>query len=197
MALGCSIPRIKDQEGKRTVTYLTAIVVPWVMWSTWCALDAHMIRLVFLLSTSIIGKSTSWMSSCPSLPFLIWVQEITEQSIKYCIDVHARRKASKPCLWTYFHWAFLPLWKHLFTAKVMDRSAKSNTQFYILNRSSRQRKEKANAVRLPAETHKMHALPGQADSASWHRTQSNSAMKQFLGWYDRDISCAPHLKYTE
>lgn len=111
MALGCSIPRIKVQEGKRTVTYLTAIVVHRVMWSTWYALNACVIRLVFLLSTSIIGRSTSWMSSCPSLPFLIQVQEITEQSIKYRIDVHARRKASKPCLWTYFHWAFLLLQK--------------------------------------------------------------------------------------
>lgn len=44
---GCSIPRIKDQEGKRTVTYLAVIVVHWVMWSTSCALDAREIRLLF------------------------------------------------------------------------------------------------------------------------------------------------------
>lgn len=191
---GCSIPRIKDQEGKRAVTYLTSIAVHWVMWSTWCALNAHEIRLLFLLSTSIIGRSPSWMSSCPSLPFLIRVQEITEQGIKYPIDVHARCQASEPCLRTYFCWAFLSFWKHLFTGKAMDRSAKSDVQFCIRNRSLCQCKEKATAARPPAASCAVPA--GQADTAPWHRTRRNSAMKQLLGWYDRDISCVPRLGYT-
>lgn len=95
---GCSIPRIKDQEGKRTVTYLAVIVVHWVMWSTSCALDAREIRLLFLLPTSITGRSTSWMSSGPFLPFLIQVQEIIESRMKYCIDAQARCEASKAFL---------------------------------------------------------------------------------------------------
>lgn len=103
---GCSIPRIKDQEGKRTVTYLAVVVVHWVMWSTSCALDAREIRLLFLLPTSITGRSASWMSSGPFLPFLIQVQEIIESRMKYCIDAQARCEASKAFIWTYFHWAF-------------------------------------------------------------------------------------------
>lgn len=188
MGLGLSILRIKDQEGKRTVTYLTAIVVHWVMWSTWCALDGCKIRLLFLLSTSITGRSTSWMSSCPFPSFLIQVQEI-EPSVKYCIDVPARCKASEPCLSTYCHWAFLSLWKHLLTAKVTDRSAKRDIQLYERHRSGCQCKKAATAVRPPAATYAVPA--GQADPAPRHGIHSNSAMKQLLGWHDRDTSCVP------
>lgn len=192
--LGCSILRIKDQEGKRAVTYRTSIVVHWVMWSTWCALDAREVTLLFLLSTSIIGRSTSWMSSCPSLPFLIRVQETSEQGIKYQVDVHARCQASQPRLWTYFPWALLSLWKHPFTAKVMEGSAKSNIQFCIWNRSLCQYKEKATAPRPPAASYAVPA--GQGHTAPWHSTRRSSAMKQLLGWYDRDISRIPCHSYT-
>lgn len=189
MGFGLSILRIKDQEGKRTVTYLTAIVVHWVMWSTWCALDACKIRLLFLLPASITGRSTSWMSSCPFPSFLIQVQEIIEHSVKCCIDVPARCKASEPCLWTCCRWAFLSLRKHLLPAKLTDRNAKSDIQLYTWHRSWCQCKKAATAVRPPAATYAAPAA--QADTAPWHRTQSNSAMKQPLGRHDRDISCVP------
>lgn len=159
---GCSILRIKDQEGKRTVTYLAVIVVHWVMRSTWCALDAHEIRLLFLLPTSIIGRSMSWMSSCPSLPFLIQVQEITEPGMKYCVELQARCAASKPCIWTYFHWAFLSLCSQQKPRVELQKATFSSKWETCLCVRARKR---PHLWDLP------HTADGQADTPPQHGTQ--------------------------